>query len=60
MGRKITPIEVKSGMSSRHRSLDAFMEKYHTRISEAFVIHGKDLRVDGEITYIPIYMTMFL
>lgn len=60
MGRKITPIEVKSGMSSRHRSLDVFMEKYHTRISEAFVIHGKDLRVDGKMTYIPIYMTMFL
>ena len=26
----------------------------------ASVIHSKDLRVDGDVTYIPIYMTMFL
>ncbi len=56
----VIPVEVKSSMSSRHKSLDAFMEKNKSRIEGAYVIHAKDLRVDGDVTYIPIYMTMFL
>ncbi len=36
------------------------MEKKRNRVKKAFVIHGKDLRVDGDVVYIPIYMTMFL
>ena len=56
----VIPLEVKSSSSSRHRSLDVFMEKKKDRIEKAFVIHGKDLRVDGDVVYIPIYMTMFL
>ena len=59
-GKKIIPIEVKSSISTRHRSLDLFMEKYGSRVDRAYVIHGKDLRVDGNIAYIPIYMTMCL
>lgn len=56
----IIPVEVKSSVSTRHRSLDLFMEKNGRRMENAYVIHGKDLRVDGRVTYIPIYMTMFL
>lgn len=59
-GGEIVPIEVKSSSSGRHASLDMFMKKYRKRISEAFVIHGKDLRTDGDITYIPIYMVTLL
>lgn len=58
--RSVTPIEVKSGVSSKHASLDRFMMKYKDAVKEAYVVHTKDLRVDGEITYIPAYMTMFL
>ncbi len=54
------PVEVKSGDSSRHRSLDRFLRKYSEVADSAVVIHGKDLRVDGNVLYIPIYMTMFL
>lgn len=54
------PIEVKSGRSSPHPSLDKLMEKYGSRVGEAFVIHSKDIRVDGNITYVPIYMIQFL
>ncbi len=57
---KISPIEVKSSASSRHKSLDVFMEKFGTRTDTAYVIHSKDLRVDGKVVYLPIYMTMFL
>ncbi|MFA6805568.1 MAG: hypothetical protein WCQ23_04640 [Candidatus Methanomethylophilaceae archaeon] len=40
--------------------MDRFIEKYHGRIGESFVVHSKDLRTDGKIAYLPIYMTMFL
>ena len=59
-GKKIIPVEVKSGKSSTHASLDRFMSKYKGRYDECFVIHTKDLRKEGKVTYIPIYMTMFL
>ena len=59
-GKKIIPIETKSGNSGRHVSLDRFMEKFSSRVKTAYVVHSKDLRVDGKIVYIPIYMTMFL
>jgi len=58
--RKIIPIEAKSGNSVRHASLDRFMEKFSSGVDIGYVIHSKDLRVDGKIVYIPIYMTMFL
>ena len=59
-GGKVSPVEAKSGISSRHASLDRFTEKYRKRVSEAYVIHTKGLRKDGPVTYIPIYMTSLL
>ncbi len=59
-GDKVIPVESKSGRSSEHASLDRFMVKYSDWVDRAFVVHSKDLRVDGNITYIPIYMAMFL
>lgn len=59
-GTKIVPVEVKSSISGKHASLDAMVAKYHRRIEHSYVIHSKDLRVDGDLTYIPIYMAQFL
>ncbi|NLN72566.1 MAG: ATP-binding protein [Thermoplasmatales archaeon] len=59
-GKKIIPIETKSADSGRHVSLDRFMEKFSSGVKTAYVVHSKDLRADGNIVYIPIYMTMFL
>jgi Predicted ATPase (AAA+ superfamily) len=59
-GKDIIPVEAKSADSGKHVSLDRFMEKFSSRIKVAYVVHSKDLRVDGKIVYIPIYMTMFL
>ena len=56
----IIPIEVKSGRSTIHSSLDKLMKKYENRIDKAYVIHSKDLRFDGKITYLPIYMMQFI
>ena len=55
-GSRIIPLEVKSSASNRHVSLDRFIEKYSKRVKQAYVIHTKDLRVDGMITYVPAYM----
>lgn len=56
----IIPLEVKSGRSTPHRSLDVLMERYRGRVRKAFVIHSKDIRVDDDITYVPIYMMPFM
>ncbi len=56
----IIPVEVKSGKSSLHASLDKLMEKYSERVEKAYVIHSKDLRKDGDVTYVPIYMLPFI
>lgn len=59
-GRRVIPVEVKSAASTSHKSLDRFMSKYLPKGGQAYVIHTKDLRVDGDIVYLPVYMTMFL
>ena len=59
-GKEIIPIDSKSAKSTEHASLDRFMKKFSSRMKTAYVIHSKDLRVDGRVVYIPIYMTMFL
>ena len=56
----IIPMEVKSGKSTPHSSLDRLMERYEERIEKSFVIHSKDIRMDGDVTYVPIYMMPFI
>ncbi|MCQ2070325.1 MAG: ATP-binding protein [archaeon] len=57
---KVSPVEVKSSDSPRHKSLDVFCKKYHRRMERPTIVHTKDLRVDGEVVYIPAYMAMLL
>ncbi|MCD7709265.1 MAG: AAA family ATPase [Clostridiales bacterium] len=57
---KICPIEVKSSGYRTHASLDAFTEKFSGRIRDRYIIYTKDLRQDGDVLYLPFYMTMFL
>lgn len=57
---KICPIEVKSSGYKTHASLDAFQEKYSSKIDECYLIYTKDFRRKDNILCIPIYMTMFL
>ena len=56
----IVPMEVKSGRSTPHSSLDKLMDKYGGRIGRAFVIHSKDFRTDGGVSYVPIYLMPFI
>lgn len=57
---RVIPIEVKSGQSSKHASLDRYIDKYGKWIDQAYVVHTKDLRVDEDLIYIPVYMTLFI
>lgn len=57
---KISPIEVKSSGYKAHKSLDNFSIKYSNRIKEKIVIYTKDLKIENNVTYLPIYLTMFL
>ena len=59
-GHKLYPIEVKSSGYSTHKSLDAFCEKFSSRVGERYLIYTKDLRKDGATTLLPVFMTMFL
>ncbi|MBO5519855.1 MAG: ATP-binding protein [Candidatus Methanomethylophilus sp.] len=58
--KRIIPVEVKSARSTKHKSLDRFMEKYSARLGKVYVIHSNDIQTDGRITYLPIYMASLL
>ena len=57
---KVCPIEIKSSGYKTHASLDAFSEKYSSRILNKYLVYTKDLGKDKDVFSIPFYMTMFL
>lgn len=59
-GDKVSPVEVKSSGYKAHTSLDAFCLKFSSRIRNKYLVYTKDLRKDGDVLYLPVYMTMFL
>lgn len=59
-GKKICPIEVKSSNYAAHASLDRFSAKYSSRLGKKYVIYSKDYRREGDLLYLPVYMTMFI
>ena len=59
-GYKVSSIEVKSSGYKSHVSLDVFCEKFSDRVQNKYIIYTKDLKREQGITYIPVYMTMFL
>ena len=60
-GDGVTPIEVKSGKDyKRHNALSNVLADANYRIEEAFVLNNENLERIGKITYLPIYMVMFV
>lgn len=59
-GSKVWPLEVKSSGYNTHKSLDLFCNKYAGRINNRYLIYTKDLRKDGVVTMVPIYMVGLL
>lgn len=55
------PIEVKSGKDyEKHSALDNVMAVEEYGIREAYVFTNDNVKTDGQLTYFPIYMVMFL
>ncbi|MBQ9017544.1 ATP-binding protein [Candidatus Saccharibacteria bacterium] len=57
---KLNPIEVKSGGYDKHTSLDKFKVKFGKKVGTRYVLHTKDLKVDGDVVYLPLYMAGLL
>ncbi len=55
-GAKLWPIEVKSEGYNSHPSLDAFCEKFSSRIDKRLLVYTKDLRKDEQTILLPVYM----
>lgn len=57
---KITILEVKSGASYRsHASLNQALSKFPQRVNRAIVLSKNNIEHNSEVTYLPLYMTMF-
>ena len=57
---KLCPLEVKSSGYKSHVSLDVFYNKFSSRISERYLVYGKDLLRQDGVSYVPFYMVQFL
>ncbi len=58
---KVLPIEMKSGKDyERHSALDNVLKNPHYNIESAMVFCNDNLSVKGTVTYLPVYMLMFL
>ncbi len=61
IGDKVMPIEVKSGKDyQKHTALTNLMKDYPNSLYDAVVLCNGNVEVDGAISYIPIYMIMFV
>ena len=56
----IIPIEVKSGDRYTFSSISKFIAKYNDYLGNPIIIHTKDLKVEDNIVYLPVYMTGLL
>ena len=56
----ISPIEVKSSARYTLTSLKKCIAKYSSYLSTAYVIHPADLKEEGNIIYLPLYMCPLL
>ena len=56
----IIPIEVKSGDRYTFSSISKFVSKYSDYLGRPIIIHTKDLKVEDNILYLPVYMTGLL
>lgn len=56
----ISPIEVKSGAGYSLSSLTKCINKFSPYLSTPYVLHSADYKEEGNITYLPLYMTPLL
>ena len=59
-GKKIAPIEVKSGNYRSHASLDKFRRHFTSVIGDSYILYTKDVMVKDGIIHLPLYMAELL
>lgn len=58
---EVLPIEVKSGKDYKvHRALSNIMDCGEFNLNRALIFNNSNLKVEGKLTYAPIYMALFL
>lgn len=58
---EVLPIEIKSGKDYKvHRALSNIMDCGEFNLNRALIFNNSNLKVEGKLTYAPIYMAMFL
>lgn len=60
MKPRVSPVEVKSGKRYTTKSLDKFKLKFGKRVGERYILHTRQLAVDGDIVKLPLYMAGLL
>ncbi len=59
-GKKIAPIEVKSGNYRSHASLDKFRRHFSSVIGDSYILYTKDVMIKDGIIHLPLYMAELL
>ncbi len=57
---KVSAIEVKSSGVGKHESLTEFQKKYSKTVRDCVIISQKDINSEGQISFLPVYLTPFL
>lgn len=53
---RVSPIEVKSPRQYGTTSLDRFKEKFGRRVGTQYVLHPKQMQIEGDRVCLPLYM----
>lgn len=59
-GKKISPVEVKSGNYRSHSSIDKFRKHFSSVIGNAYILYTKDVMKKDGIIHLPLYMAELL
>lgn len=59
-GKKIMPLEVKSGRSTIHASLDKFCKKFSSSIITPTILYTKDIKKEDGVLFLPVYMASMI
>lgn len=59
-GKKISPVEVKSGNYRSHASLDKFRRRFSSVIGNSYILYTNDVMNKDGIIHLPLYMAELL
>lgn len=59
-GKKVSPVEVKSGNYRAHSSIDKFRNRFSAVIGDAFILYTGDVMEKDGILHLPLYMAELL